>query len=61
MRDDAQFQAVADEIARWPALALAGIEVYEGVLQEEQAIRAFLRRATGAAGRSGRLRKTARR
>ena len=55
VRDDAQFQAVADEIARWPALALAGIEVYEGVLQEEQAIRAFLRRATGAArpGRSG--------
>ena len=56
VRDDAQFQAVADEIARWPALALAGIEVYEGVLQEEQAIRAFLRRATGALrgpGRSG--------
>ena len=49
VRDDAQFQAVADEIARWPALALAGIEVYEGVLQEEQAIRAFLRRATGCA------------
>ena len=49
VRDDAQFQAVADEIARWPALALAGIEVYEGVLQEEQAIRAFLRRARCAA------------
>ena len=54
VRDDAQFQAVADEIARWPALALAGIEVYEGVLQEEQAIRAFLRRATGAPARPGR-------
>ena len=60
VRDDAQFQAVADEIARWPALALAGIEVYEGVLQEEQAIRAFLRRATGALrglAEAGRLRK----
>jgi D-serine dehydratase len=48
VRDDAQLQAVADEIARWPGLALAGIEVYEGVLQEEGAIRAFLRRATDA-------------
>lgn len=48
VRDDAQLQAVIDEIGRWPSLALAGIEVYEGVLQEEGAIRAFLRRATDA-------------
>ena len=37
-----------------------GIEVYEGVLQEESAIRAFLRRATGALGElaaAGRLRR----
>ncbi|HAP24636.1 MAG TPA: amino acid deaminase [Achromobacter sp.] len=61
VRDDAQLQAVADEIARWPGLALAGIEVYEGVLQEEGAIRAFLRRATDALrglAAAGRLRKT---
>lgn len=61
MRDDAQLQAVADEIARWPGLALAGIEVYEGVLQEEGAIRAFLRRATDALrglAAAGRLRKS---
>ncbi len=60
VRDDAQLQAVADEIARWPSLALAGIEVYEGVLQEESAIRAFLRRATDALrglAATGRLRK----
>ncbi|WP_313622103.1 amino acid deaminase [Achromobacter sp.] len=60
VRDDAQLQAVADEIARWPGLALAGIEVYEGVLQEESAIRAFLRRATDALrglAAAGRLRK----
>ena len=60
VRDEAQLKAVADEIARWPGLALAGIEVYEGVLQEESAIRAFLRRATGALGElaaAGRLRR----
>jgi len=60
VRDDAQLQAVIDEIGRWPSLALAGIEVYEGVLQEESAIRAFLRRATDALrglATSGRLRK----
>ncbi|OZI46297.1 amino acid deaminase [Bordetella genomosp. 5] len=46
VRDDAQLQAVLDELAKWPgALALAGVEVYEGVLQEESAIRAFLARA----------------
>jgi len=47
VRDEAQLQAVLDELARWPgALALAGIEVYEGVLQNEADIRAFLQRAT---------------
>ncbi|MFC4275454.1 amino acid deaminase [Achromobacter aloeverae] len=48
VRDDAQLDAVLAEIARWPAaLALSGIEIYEGVLQDEALIRAFLRRATG--------------
>jgi D-serine dehydratase len=47
VRDDAQLQQVLEEVARWPAsLALAGIEMYEGVLQEEGQIRAFLQRAT---------------
>lgn len=60
VRDDEALQAVLNEIARWPgALALAGVEVYEGVLKEEDEIRRFLRRAadtlrTLAAG--GRLR-----
>ena len=36
VRDDAQFQAVADEIARWPALALAGIEVYEACCRKNR-------------------------
>ncbi|KAG0771175.1 hypothetical protein G6F22_016715 [Rhizopus arrhizus] len=61
VRDDAQLQAVVEEIGRWPGLALAGIEVYEGVLQEEGAIRAFLRRATDALrglATAGRLRKS---
>lgn len=62
VRDDEQLQAVADEIGRWPGLALAGIEVYEGVLQDEGAIRAFLRRATDALrglAAAGRLRRGA--
>ena len=46
VRDQAQEQEVLDAIERWPnALSLAGIEVYEGVLAEEEEIRDFLRRA----------------
>ncbi|ARP83132.1 amino acid deaminase [Bordetella genomosp. 8] len=46
VRDDAALQRVTDEIARWPqSLALAGIEIYEGVLSDEGKIRDFLRRA----------------
>ena len=46
VRDQAQEQEVLDAIDRWPtALSLAGIEVYEGVLSDEEEIRAFLRRA----------------
>ncbi|MDM9559798.1 amino acid deaminase [Bordetella petrii] len=60
VRDEAQLQAVLAELARWPqALALAGIEIYEGVLQDEQRIRAFLRRAVDtlrALAAGGRLR-----
>ncbi|MDQ7975655.1 amino acid deaminase [Paraburkholderia sp. SARCC-3016] len=46
VRDGAQLKAVLDAIARCPdSLQLAGIELYEGVLKEEQAVRAFLRAA----------------
>ncbi|HYG42277.1 MAG TPA: amino acid deaminase, partial [Bordetella sp.] len=46
VRDDTQLQALLAELERWPqALALAGVEVYEGVLQDEESIRVLLRRA----------------
>jgi D-serine dehydratase len=52
VRDDAQERAVLDAIARWPdSLVLAGVEVYEGVLTEEELIRAFLRRAVATVKR----------
>jgi D-serine dehydratase len=46
VRDEAQLQAVLDALARWSSsIALCGVEMYEGVLAEEEAIRAFLHRA----------------
>lgn len=46
VRDQQQLQSTLDAMAQWDdALALCGIEVYEGVLAEEQPIRAFLERA----------------
>jgi D-serine dehydratase len=43
IRNLEQEQAVLEAIARWPhALSLVGVELYEGVLSEEQAIRALL-------------------
>jgi D-serine dehydratase len=46
VRDEQGSAAVLDAIARYPeSLALAGIEVYEGVLKDEPSIREFLRRA----------------
>ncbi len=44
VRDVAQEEAVRMAVRRWPALALVGVELYEGVLNEEGAIRDFLRR-----------------
>ncbi|WP_372016663.1 amino acid deaminase [Pseudoxanthomonas sp. 10H] len=45
VRDEAQVHEVAAAVARWPqSLALVGVETYEGVLKEEAAIRALLRR-----------------
>lgn len=45
VRGQAQLEAVVDALARWPALALAGVEIYEGVLQTPDAVRTFARRA----------------
>ena len=46
VRDAATRAAVLETIARYPqALALRGVEVYEGVLSDEAAIREFLRLA----------------
>ena len=46
VRDDEQLTSVMDALSRWPqAIVLSGIELYEGVLDDETAIRAFLRRA----------------
>ncbi|HWX11082.1 MAG TPA: amino acid deaminase [Trinickia sp.] len=46
VRDDAERDAVLAAIARYPGtLKLAGVELYEGILADEPAVRAFLRRA----------------
>jgi D-serine dehydratase len=46
VRDQAQLRAVLDALTRWRgAIALSGIEIYEGVLDSEASIRDFLRRA----------------
>jgi D-serine dehydratase len=50
VRDTRQQADVLAALARWRdtgtgGVALAGVEIYEGVLPDEQAIRAFLRRA----------------
>jgi D-serine dehydratase len=45
-RDRAQEDAVLQELDRWrDTVRLAGVEVYEGVLEQEGEIRAFLQRA----------------
>jgi D-serine dehydratase len=45
-RDEAQLQAVLTALGRWKrSIALCGVEMYEGVLDEEASIRAFLQRA----------------
>jgi D-serine dehydratase len=47
VRNDAQMQDVLEAIAHWSdrSLILSGVELYEGVLTEEAAVRAFLERA----------------
>jgi D-serine dehydratase len=46
VRDDAQLQAVLASLTRWSdSIALSGVEVYEGVLDAEASIRAYLQHA----------------
>ncbi len=46
VRDDGQLQAVLAALSRWRnVILLSGVEMYEGVLDDEVAIRAFLERA----------------
>lgn len=46
VRNENQLQALLRALSRWRhAVALCGVEMYEGVLDEESAIRAFLQRA----------------
>ncbi len=48
IRDEEQLQAALAALARRQnSIALRGIEVYEGVLDDETAIRALLERAVG--------------
>lgn len=46
IRTAAQLQSVLDALTRWAnSIALSGVEIYEGILHDESAIRAFLNRA----------------
>ena len=45
VRDDAQLNGVLEALSRWEqAIALDGVELYEGVLDDEASIRKFLRK-----------------
>jgi D-serine dehydratase len=51
VRDDEQLRSVLAAVERWrETIRLCGIEVYEGVLDNEPAIRAFLERACSVTG-----------
>jgi D-serine dehydratase len=46
VRNNEQLRLVTDALARWKgSIALCGVEIYEGVLQDEVSIRSFLGRA----------------
>ena len=52
VRDDSQLQAVLASLVRYSeSIALSGIEVYEGVLDDEVAIRAYLKHAVAVTQR----------
>jgi D-serine dehydratase len=46
VRDELQLQSVLASLSRWSdSIALSGVEIYEGVLDDEASIRAFLQHA----------------
>lgn len=52
VRNEEQFSQVLDALAHWrDTIALDGVEMYEGVLDDEAAIRSFLQRAVSLARR----------
>jgi D-serine dehydratase len=52
VRGDEQLNAVLNALSRWNGtIELAGVEIYEGVLSEEAAIRTFLERAVSVTRR----------
>lgn len=52
VRDEAQLQSVLDALGRWrETIVLRGVEVYEGVLDEETPVRAYLQHAVAIIGR----------
>ena len=61
IRDEEQLGAVLRALDLWPTLALCGVEMYEGVLEDESAIRSFLQRAvdvTRRLAKEGSFRRT---
>ncbi len=51
VRDEKHLRDTLAALSHWREhIALAGVEVYEGILQDEASIREFLRRATDVAG-----------
>lgn len=47
VRDEEQLQAVLDAFDRWKGvIELCGVELYEGVLKDEENVRAFIERAS---------------
>ena len=54
VRDDEQLEATLAALQRWSAtLVLSGIEIYEGVLEDEALVRAFLERAVDRYSKTG--------
>jgi D-serine dehydratase len=52
VRNDEQLQSVLAELSHWrDSIALCGVEIYEGVLDDEASIRAFLNRAVAVTRR----------
>jgi D-serine dehydratase len=62
VRDDQQLESVLLALSRWKdSVALAGVEIYEGVLHDESSIRAFLAHAVTVTRRlaaDGRFQRT---